>query len=94
MRRHLITLFAAVVGFAAGFVVAHRPEKPARPVGPVDWRGEIGVRRGIEPAARLKAHVVRIDGHTVFNESQAGGRPVTLLTLDGGRVLIGATEIE
>lgn len=84
MRRRLWLVFA----FAAGLAVGAITSRPSRPV---DHSGEITVRRGMDAVEFLRPHRVRIDGKTVFERPAPDG-PVTLVTLDGGRVAIAATS--
>jgi hypothetical protein len=96
MRRHLFPLFVALVGFAVGYVVARKPEKPERPALPVNWQGEVGVRRGIEPAQRLRPRSVHVDGQRAYlspDASDDAAGPVTVLTLDGGRVVVACVDV-
>lgn len=94
MSRRVSLLCVFLSGLAAGALC--RSDRPS-PVGApgAELRGGITVRRPGQPWERLRPHCVRTDGVPVYvDHDMPGDRPVTVVTLGDGRVVIGATADE
>jgi hypothetical protein len=86
-----LVLLAMCGAFAAGWIGAGR--RPAA-LPPVDFTGEIEVRTALGTTNRYRPHSVHVDDRPVFVSPEPIRGPVTVVTLDGGRVKIAATAVE
>ena len=92
-------LLLALAAFVSGLVAGRDPsrradapgDKPTVPPG-VLWTGDVTVRTAHGDARVYVPHSVHVDNVPTFVDAAPVAGPVTVLTLDGGRVKIAATE--
>lgn len=91
MRRHVPAVFAFVIGFALALVTGSKRQPPPPPV---NFAGEITVRRALGPTERYKPHSVLVEERQVYiDHTPIGDAPVTVFTFDSGRVQVAATAV-
>ena len=89
-----VVVFICGVG-ADRLVTSTAPLARSAPLPAVDFSGEITVRTDHRATQYYRPRSVLVDGRAVLADSEGDSdAPVTVVTLDGGRVKIAATEVK
>jgi hypothetical protein len=94
MKPFLAPALCLLIGIGIGYVA--NTGKAVRGSPAFDLQSDIEFRRGAENNVTYRPHSVHIDGKRVYLSDAPAipeGVPVTIFTLDSGRVKIATTEV-